>query len=163
MQLDQSPRKIWLLFNEDSTTIWLLIKYFTFSHRSWTVGLRVSFLFTWNAEVTIGHLHQIWCIKYLNEPIKCFYAIPFLYDWLQNSSKCGLLVASLLGTHNKYDSPVIDLTPMKAVMFSFCWNGVRVVLIQLYGHFGGCSLWCCWTVLCCNEKVFPIFSLASWV
>lgn len=35
---------------------------------------------------------------------------------------------------------------MKVVMFSCCWNSFREVLIQLYGYFGSCSLWCCWIV-----------------
>lgn len=34
-------------------------------------------------------------------------------------------------------------------MFSNC---SREVLIQLYGHFGRCSLWCCWGVLPFTEK-----------
>ncbi len=42
-------------------------------------------------------------------------------------------------------------------MFSFCGNCFGEVLIQLYGHSMGCSLWCCWTVLRYSDKCFYYF------
>ncbi len=46
-----------------------------------------------------------------------------------------------------YNNPAINPTFMKVRVFSFCRNCFRELLIQLYGHFGGCSLWCCWIIL----------------
>ncbi len=46
---------------------------------------------------------------------------------------------------------------VKVVLFNFGVNHFRELLIQLNGHFGGCSLCSCWTALCYIEGLFLIF------
>ena len=53
--------------------------------------------------------------------------------------------------------PSIKLCFMKVIGFCICFNYFRELLIQVCVHFGGCSLWCCWIVLC-YWHVFLLFS-----
>ncbi len=39
----------------------------------------------------------------------------------------------------------------------FCWDCFREVLIQLYGHFGGCSLSCSWSVSHYTDRCLYFF------
>lgn len=52
--------------------------------------------------------------------------------------------------YTKLNQVQSNLTALKYILLftrlSFCWNCFREVMIQLYGHFEGWCLWCCWII-----------------